>query len=1290
MAKALRRFSHRWRWGCRVGRATTFKASNCMIELSGIARQLRLPVEKIKIAADLLEQGYQPAFIQRYRADETGCLPRTVLWTLKLEIDRQKRLEDAREKAVKHLPKDAELDEEGRDYLAKATTEVEIEAALRAFRARRAWAQSQDREGHGGQLLERMIAYDGPPIENLQAWAAEQLSVDEAAAEQSLQSAERLISQLMHCDTKLNQNLRRSIQRKAQIRVEFCQPEAGEREDSSDPDSSNSDSSSTTAASENGSSESLGAAKPSEGHDQGSVVQATEASVAADSNSVASDQAQPSVQQNPVPAAEGETQADQGSRNPPAEQPGAEQPGTELQAVQAGAEQAPPTQADDSLRSVSEGVVTADSPDRVTVGSDVTEGSEGPDASSGIAGGNSSDAPENAPSNGMSEQSDTDKKQSSPLEGANEEGGIRAKSKPLGPAKEKRVKPDRGAKKSVAKLTPRQRRRRWLIAMLQPMKSLKKPVSKLTAYQQLMLGRGRRSQLVLTELVYDQRALVGMGRDTFVTDKHPLVKWFSNAVEAALEAALRVRIEQDAVNDLEELASEKLLETAADQLRATLMQRPVRGHCILVIDAVGPKMAGVAVVGPDGTPLQTDEISCSGHPDVVNQNVVRLGEMVHKHRVTLVALTNGPARRFLVLTMRELMKQSAESGLRWTMADRGGADPYAAGRTALKELSAYNRRDRASIWVARSLQSPLLELLKVDTNRLRLGSYQRELPQGPLKQLVRETISDCVCGRGVDTLRASVDELLYVTGVEPEQAQQIAKLASQGAFQSRQEMLEQVSNWSETSSRQAIGTLRVFGSPQPLDATTIHPDDYRLAERLIQNSEFSEPANAPPGWVKPETRREDQPATITQSTGIAPDSTSSDAALSVTEPAEVDAEPSVAAEDSAGDASPVDSVDVAPTVETQVENAVVTDERPLADSADSGDSAASQPETDAEPGNTSNEQAASADAAEPNSEPTATAESAIAPAPAVEDRRSSEIQPEYPEEVEVAATAPLPIDVEKLARGWQVGREKLKWIAHCLHDPFGDPRLAEPPVPLLKEMPTLQTLEPGMCVWAVVVGVADFGAFVEIGPDCSGLIHISRLSANYIEDPHQCVQVGDLVMAWVVAVDEKKNRVALTALSPAQRAAVEAENAERRNIQAERRHERGGDRAPRGRGGQASVGGREGANRGGQAQRAESGRRGGKPRGGGHAGGAGRGGKGRGTGPAKPVVVTSKKPKAPISEAMKEGDEPLRSFSDLLQFYEAKRTPPPRNAEPSSSATQIVVEQEAEDRSEDTAPSNES
>jgi protein Tex len=1228
-----------------------------MIDLSGVARHLRLSVDQIRVAADLLQQGYHPAFIERYRADETGCLPRSTLWTLKLDIDRQMRLEAARQKSKDQLPKDAELDEEAIKFLDRATTEVEIEAALKAFRARRALQLSQERDSQAGQLLEMLIAYDGPKVEDVEAWVADQLSVDRAAGVEALQQTSRLIANLIQCDTLLNEKLRRAIQRKALVQVEFC--------------------------SENPEAPAVASSPASESVKDGPSANEVAASEVATSEVFTDAAVAGTAEVNNAAATEGESQA---SLESTANERSSTSNETSAEASHSAAVAHEETQRLTAAPSAEAGDGVADEP------------VEGPAEASHAAAetvsvdadtdGGQHDSHDDAHD---SEAHDDDLEEHDDLEAGSEHAG------------EQRS----GKSRKNAKLTPRQRRRRWLIAMLQPMKTLKRPLTKLTAYQQLMLGRGRRSQLVKTNLDYDTRSLVPIARDTFVSDKHPLVTWFNRASEHALENSVRGKIEADAVADLEEIAQEKLLENAADQLRQHLMRRPVRGHTIMLVDTVGPKAASVAIVGPTGEVLATQEIPCSAQPETVNQNVVKLGELAHKFRVTLVALTNGPARRFLVLTVRELMKQSAHTGLRWTMADRGGAEAYASGRVALRELSANNRRDRAAIWIARCLQNPLAELLKVDINRMRLGSYQRELPQESLKKLVRETIADCVCSRGIDTHHAAVNELLFVPGVEESQAKQICSLAGEGKLSSRAQLCEATTDWPEMQSRQAIGWLRVFGSDQPLDATAIHPEDYRLAQRLIDNTEFQTPAAAPEGWMKPQVAAPMVP-------GDAASPTSEDSAANEqVAPAENGGEAKV---ESTGEATGESTGEA--VVEAIASDAPVTSDETSTESSD--------------PAPASNVASDTSELSASETESSASEESlSFKRDAAVPESAKSGPKPEYPEEIQASAPTTGPdIDIEKLARGWQVGREKLRWIAKCLNEPFADSRLNGTPIPLYQDMPTLSTLQAGQCVWAVVVGVADFGAFVELSPDCSGLIHISRLSANYIEDPHQCVQVGDLLMTWVVSTDEKKNRVALTALSPEERAAAEAlaqeRQAERHASAPQQRGRQGsGDRsegsrpqgqagghrqgAP-GQAGQRPAGQRQGSAQGGQGQRTggqgtgysnaagNSSDRGRGSRSGGRQGGQDRDrGRGRTAGPrtAKTVVVTSKKPKAVISEAMKEGEEPLRSFSDLLQFYEAKRTDEPPTQSPPPAVTESTPEPTAPSPAEEHAenagqtPSNE-
>ena len=190
-----------------------------MNDLRNIAQQLRLPADQLRTAADLLEQGYQPAFIARYRADEAGNLPGSVLWTLKFALERQHQLDTARKEAIVHLGEGVELDDEGRERIERARTTVDIDVALRCFRARRAARQSGERSGQASQLLEKMIAATAP-VTDMNAWVAEQLAVEADQSEALVQQCSRLIGSLLGGDTRLMERMRLAIQKKASIKVE--------------------------------------------------------------------------------------------------------------------------------------------------------------------------------------------------------------------------------------------------------------------------------------------------------------------------------------------------------------------------------------------------------------------------------------------------------------------------------------------------------------------------------------------------------------------------------------------------------------------------------------------------------------------------------------------------------------------------------------------------------------------------------------------------------------------------------------------------------------------------------------------------------------------------------------------------------------------------------------------------------------------------------------------------------------------------------------------------------------
>ena len=823
---------------------------------------------------------------------------------------------------------------------------------------------------------------------------------------------------------------------------------------------------------------------------------------------------------------------------------------------------------------------------------------------------------------------------------------------------------------SDKQLSPRQRRRKWLRSILESYSKLKKPLSALTPYQILMLSRGQRSQIVALQFHYDERPLVQACRESLCPGRHPMHHWLLEVAVDGLRNHILPRLHQDIVSILEEDAHTDLTEAAVVHLQSSLLQRPVHGHRILIIDAIGPKMAAVAIVDADGKVVFTNEIPCnSNRADVVAQNVVSLGQWIHEHKVTLMAISNGPARRYLIHTVSELLKQSSEGSLYWTMVDRAGADAYCMSRGCLVELPNISRRHRAAVWLALRLQDPLKQILKVDPVRLRLGSYQRELPQRELEAALQDAVSTAITQAGVDVFHADVDVLKRIPGMSGEAAKAVVKACHDEKIANREQLMTVLrEHLSEMQARQAIGFLKVFGSTDPLDGTTIHPDDYRLAERLIAHANLTVPASSPANWTKPDYA---QLAVATAAAGV------EHAKLVDEHPfAESMDSNETTNDESTAIESPSDSVvDMSPPSDAEIEATFNESPATINASASEDNTTETVVESDVDSTETtvdSTETTAASDS-------TSTVHSAETVAQPPAPRLTVPMPP--------IASGPMErpthtIDVERLARSWQVGREKMKRVANCLQFAFSDSRDFQYPIPLLSKVPKLEGLQNGTMLQALVIGVADFGVFVDLGPECSGLIHISRLAPDFIEDPHQFVQIGDLVPVWVLSVDEKKKRVALTAIppgTPARRNDAKqhsTENAQNTGGNVGRDNRNQHDRNQGNRPAAAENRSPQPAGAGGDRNRNTSGgsRPSGDNRGGDNRGGANRGGRPTGRdnnrdrsrnhsrsedqGARRQTRVDPPKPVTPITDAMQTGKEPLRSFSDLLQFMKKERDEP--------------------------------
>lgn len=1081
-----------------------------MIDLSSIATELQLPPEQLRVAVELLSQGYQPPFISSFRSDESGNLPESTLWRLKGILERQAALVAAQKKGLDEIDSSSHKIPGLDKAIQEARSAREIDRLLRPLHSKKNSFTFAERHPQAAKILEALQSNDAPAVDGLHAWVVAKFGIEAAQVEAILGQVRHLIVLKLSENPNLLSRLRRQISKKALLVAELI------KEDSSSVAKVDQIAANSTSAA------SIAAAVAAEQHEEHKL---PEVATAGDE-----------LGDDLLPHSEEEHEAEVDAEATP-------------------------------------------------VGEETTVAVTQPTATEA----NATPSPQ----------------------------------------------PEKGKKgKAEVRLTPRQRRRRWLQSMLQPYDGLKKPLHKLSSYQVVMLARGQRTQLIKTGLDYDRAGLVLMATESLVPPQHPLTNWMDEVASEALGRVVLPRIEQDVLAELEDHAHEKLLLQAGEHFSAFVTQRPLRGHRVLCIDAVGPKMAPLAIVCHKGNVLAIDEVPCQGGKSENKTAVVtKIGELVHKHRVSLIVLSNGPARRSLMPALAELLEQSTPGSVRFSLIDRTGADAYASTKIASDELGRFSRRHRSAVWLARRIQDSRHEILKIDVARLRLGSYQGELSTDRLRSTLNEVVSATMASDGIDVLHASESALQRIPGVSAEVAAAIVALRDKGEITSRAQLLEALASiWPAQLSRQAIGFLRIYNSSNSLDGTTIHPDDYHLASRLATALGLSLPPAHPEGWSLP------TPATAATTETAASAEVTAAAAENVESSEPSTAEPAATSE----------STEAVEAANTETDNA---------------GEAASQSEEQKPTTETSSEVA---ETVQPETEASA--------APAINN-----------------------LDVEKHAKSWQVGREKLKRISRILQCPFEDRRLTQPLIPLWTKVPKLEDLQPGMSLWGVIVGLADFGAFADLGIDCQGLIHVSRLAPGYVEDPHQFVQIGDLIRVWVVSIDRDKKRISLSAIAPGTEAAqTRPPRGEGDNRQGGGRGQGQGQRPPRGGQGGDNRGprGRESGPREGASAPREGGQRGSGPRDGGNRGGGPRndgyrgGGAGRGRGPGKPrrndestTVETEEvrpvnkpkvdrpsKPAPKLTEAMQKGREPLRSFSDLMQFYQTQKDPQPSSTTSSESS----------------------
>ncbi len=1190
------------------------------VDLEAIARRGRCEVSSLRNALPLLQQGYSPPFLARYRRDELGGIDEANLWALSASLREEQAVAAERE----HLRALWEATPLADPSLGHAIRKANSRRMLERL-ARRLKLETADHASPGDHLAVRLLnprKGDGADIDTIVSKLESISQSDVANAREGLDDA---LANRLAGDPRVITAAVKWLSKNAKINVVSI----------SDPHA---------PGTENQEADTAAAESVSKAHKQAETTEQASAETSEPSPTVDAASKDPGTDADGGTGA-AEVPADQGSM-PPAVNP--------------------ETTASVDATANTEAVASTEAEATSAEVSSDSEPTSDPKASSDPT---TSSAPSS--SSALPVSSDPKASSDSPSSGPAASGGSAGKTS-----------------RKPKKMSPRQRRRRWLVSVLKPLAGKRFAAGKLSSFQIVMLGRALRSQVAQCSFEYDAAKLVKEIQRT-VSGINRQIE--SKLTEIVLEHEAKIREAAEAAwwDELHERASSRLVGILADHLRSHINRGCVDSKVVMSIDAVGPRTAATSIVSADGRVLHCEDLPCQLSATLRSQAVAKMGELIHRYHIDLIVISNGPARRGCMIALKELIGQSPEKSVRWTLADRTGADVYAGSGVANQEMRSTPRRFRAAAWLAFSVLQPAQAFAKVDPLKLRLASFQRELSDDAVATTLENVVISGASRGGVDVNSASTEWLGRLPGMTSALAQAIDSRRRHALLKSRAALLE-LDDWqSVVESRQALPFLRVFGSEEVLDGTLIHPDDYPLAKKLARSLEVELPPAAPPGYQPPTFETESEPATepaLSESPASDEKPEVEDVTAAVENKSDdafagnVDVEESVAStEESLADAGVAETSEPSEaTNESEGEQAPTSPLDAGALPATSGQQATTEAEAEPQPESAEQPESMGAGESESSGEPG----SPDQPGPADQPSAASETAPSPPEPVR--RPRPDQAKIDKCIKEWQIGARRANQLVSWLCDPFGDSDLSGRPPAVLTNMPTQKSLNPGDEVIGVVVGVMPFGVFVELAPDCSGLIHISKISDKYVEDLHEAIQVGDVITAWVTGIDQKKRRVALSAVSPEREAELQEQRQQPRAKGG--RPQRAGDRPPRG-------GDRSGGQSGKPAGHARA-RGGGQDRSRGRSAGVrGRGrdgGRGRYEKKPESYRVVSKRESAPISDAMKKGEEPLRSFGDLLQFYskedESQKTAEQQEAGSAETEPQVKAEAAKAPPPTDTTP----
>ena len=358
------------------------------------------------------------------------------------------------------------------------------------------------------------------------------------------------------------------------------------------------------------------------------------------------------------------------------------------------------------------------------------------------------------------------------------------------------------------------------------------PLSRVQGHQVLAINRGEREEILKVSVDMDREEALVSVRRAVVKPGSAAMDFVKGAAEDAYDRLIAPSLEREIRSDLTERADEGAIGQFALNLKPLLMQPPVKGFVTMGLDPGYRMGCKVAVVDPTGKVLDTAVVYPTHGEKGKREAIDRLAQLIKKHHVVHIAIGNGTASRETEQMAVELI-QKVGGGVSYMMVNEAGASVYSASKLAAEEFPDFDVNLRSAVSIARRLQDPLAELVKIDPKSIGVGQYQHDMPQARLGQALDGVVEDCVNAVGVDVNTASAPLLTRVAGLNGTTAKNIVKYREEnGPFTTRRQILK-VPKLGPKAYEQCAGFLRVPESSNVLDHTAVHPESYAAAEQLL-------------------------------------------------------------------------------------------------------------------------------------------------------------------------------------------------------------------------------------------------------------------------------------------------------------------------------------------------------------------------------------------------------------------------------------------------------------------------